>query len=188
VRELLTFSRTHRVDFRAVDLNVIIGRLRPMLVNMAGEGVELTIVFSEEPVVVMSDSVQIEQILMNLCTNGRDAMPDGGNLSIATATVAVDAAEARRQYPPVSGKYALISVKDTGPGIDEKTRERIFEPYFTTKDVGKGTGLGLAIVYGIVKQHQGWIWVDSEPGQGTTFKIYLPLLEKNRADMENKRE
>jgi signal transduction histidine kinase len=188
IRQLLTFSRTEQVEFRPVDLNVIVRRLRPVLVNMAGEGVALHVSFSEAPVMVMSDSVQMEQILMNLCTNGRDAMPDGGTLSITIGIETTDGGGAREGYPPAPGRYGLIMVSDTGPGMDEKTRERIFEPYFTTKDVGKGSGLGLAIVYGIVKQHKGTIWVDSELGQGTTFRVYLPLLEKSGADMENKRE
>ena len=185
IRGLLTFSRTQRINFRPADLGGIIRRLQPMLANMAGEGVDLKVSLPEVPVMVMSDSVQLEQILMNLCANGRDAMPDGGVLSISVEMVTIGS-EAGRQYPPEPGRYAVMSVRDTGPGMDEKTRERIFEPYFTKKDVGKGTGLGLAIVYGIVKQHRGWIWVESEKGEGTTFRIYLPLLEKNEEDMENK--
>ncbi|MDA8431735.1 MAG: ATP-binding protein [Nitrospiraceae bacterium] len=188
IRELLTFSRTHQFELRPVDLNVVVRRLKPMLDNMAGEAVGLSIGLSDEPVMVMSDSVQIDQILMNLCTNGRDAMPDGGMLSITVGTVSVAPEETRSSYPPTPGGYGMITVSDTGPGMDEKTRERIFEPYFTTKDVGKGTGLGLAIVYGIVKQHRGWVWVDSEPGRGTMFKVYIPLLEKSGPDMENKSE
>jgi signal transduction histidine kinase len=187
IRGLLIFSRTQRINFRPADLCGIIRRLQPMLTNMAGEGVGLKFSLPEWPVMVMSDSVQMEQILMNLCTNGRDAMPDGGVLSISVEEVTIDP-EAGKQHPPKPGRYALMSVGDTGPGMDDNTRARIFEPYFTTKDVGKGTGLGLAIVYGIVKQHKGWIWVESAKGEGTTFRIYLPLLEKNAEDMENKSE
>jgi signal transduction histidine kinase len=185
VRGLLTFSRTQRISFRPTDLGGIIRRLQPMLASMAGEGTDLKVSLPGRPVMVMSDSVQMEQILMNLCANGRDAMPDGGTLSVLVELVTVGP-EAGSQYPPEPGRYALISVSDTGPGMDEKTRGRIFEPYFTTKDVGKGTGLGLAIVYGIVKQHKGWIWVDSAKGEGTTFRVYLPLFEKSAEDMGNK--
>ncbi len=187
IRGLLIFSRTQRINFRPADLCGIIRRLRPMLSNMAGEGVRLQLSLPEGPVMVMSDSVQMEQILMNLCSNGRDAMPDGGVLSISAEKVTVEP-EAGKQYPPKPGRYALISVGDTGPGMDETTKSRIFEPYFTTKDVGKGTGLGLAIVYGIVKQHKGWIWVESAKGEGTTFMTYFPLLEKDAGDMENNSE
>jgi len=185
IRGLLTFSRTQRINFRPADLGGIIRRLQPMLANMAGEGVHVKVSLPERAVMVMSDSVQLEQILMNLCANGRDAMPDGGMLSIKVEPGTIESG-AGGQYPPKPGRYAVMSVSDTGPGIDDKTKERIFEPYFTTKDVGKGTGLGLAIVYGIVKQHNGWIWVESEKGEGTTFRVYLPLLEKNEKDMGNK--
>ena len=183
IRGLITFSRTQRIHFHPADLGGIIRRLQPMLANMAGEGVDLEVSLPAGQLMVMSDSIQLEQILMNLCANGRDAMPDGGMLSISLEMVTIGS-EAGGQYPPKPGRYAVMSVSDTGPGMDDKTKERIFEPYFTTKDVGKGTGLGLAIVYGIVKQHNGWIWVESEKGEGTTFRVYLPLLENNEEDME----
>ena len=125
----------------------------------------------------MADPGQIEQILMNLATNARDAMPKGGLLTIRTETADIDHKFMTEHSFGQEGKYALISFTDTGMGIDRETREKIFEPFFTTKEAGKGTGLGLSMVYGIIKQHEGYINVYSEPGKGTTFRIYLPLIE-----------
>jgi CheY-like chemotaxis protein len=129
----------------------------------------------------MADMTQIAQVLMNLATNARDAMPRGGDLRIETSRVEIDGEFKRIHGFGEPGKYALISVADTGTGIDEKTKERIFEPFFTTKEVGKGTGLGLSIVYGIVKQHGGYITVESEQGRGTVFRIYLPEVKAEAA-------
>jgi CheY-like chemotaxis protein len=133
---------------------------------------------------VMADTGQIDQALMNLATNARDAMPEGGVLVIETELVEFDEDYVRRHAFAEPGKYMLISMTDTGQGIDAKTREKIFEPFFTTKDVGKGTGLGLSMVYGIIKQHNGYINVYSEPGRGTTFKIYLPVIEQEAEKLE----
>jgi len=141
------------------------------------EDIKLTTVLADKRCMVMADTGQMEQVLMNLATNARDAMPEGGILSISTDIVEMGDEYIKAHGYGKVGKYVLISISDTGKGMDEKTKERIFEPFFTTKEVGKGTGLGLAIVYGIIKQHNGYIDVDSESGKGTTFRIYLPLIE-----------
>jgi hypothetical protein len=125
----------------------------------------------------MADAGQIEQVMMNLATNARDAMPNGGSLSITTGQVVVEEGSEALYDLPAPGNYALISVVDSGTGIDRQSIDRLFEPFFTTKEVGKGTGLGLSIVHGIIKQHDGSVLVSSEPGKGTTFEIFLPLME-----------
>lgn len=173
---LLAFSRRQVINPKPVDVNDIVKRVEALLRRLIGEDVELAMQPAERGLIVMADAGQIEQVLMNLATNARDAMPDGGMLTIATQELDLqeDFISAHGFGRP--GKYVLISVSDTGAGMDERTREKIFEPFFTTKEVGKGTGLGLSIVYGIVKQHDGVINVYSEQGKGTTFKIYLPLI------------
>lgn len=169
VQGLFTFSRVHKINAAPVDLNMIIRRLTPMLADMAGERIDLRISLSEEALMVIADALQIEQVLMNLCSNARDAMPDGGTLTIETSSVMpFETAEV----------FARILISDTGTGMDEEIRERIFEPFFTTKDVGKGTGLGLSIVHGIIKQHKGNIELQSKKGEGTAFRILLPLIVK----------
>jgi CheY-like chemotaxis protein len=164
------------MDVKAIDLNAIIKRSEQLLGRVIGEDIEFRTKRSENELSVLADVVQIEQVLMNLAGNARDAMPDGGILLIETeeATLGEDFIRANSYGRP--GKYACLSVTDTGTGMDENTRLRIFEPFFTTKEVGKGTGLGLSMVYGIIKQHDGYINVFSEPGKGTTFKIYFPLI------------
>jgi PAS domain S-box-containing protein len=174
-RSLLTFSRKQLSNLMPVDVNAVIGRVDKLLHSIIGEDIDLRLALALRDLTVNADAGQLEQILMNLATNARDAMPHGGILSIESAVVeSGDILE--RQQDPGAKKYVLISVTDTGVGMDEKTRERIFEPFFTTKDLGRGTGLGLSMVYGIVKQHNGNIHCYSEPGKGTTFKVYLPLL------------
>ncbi len=176
VQSLLAFSRRQVISPKAVDLNGILTNLAKMLRRLIREDIHLNIDLSKEPSVVMADAGQIEQVLMNLCTNARDAMPQGGTLSIAIGK----AESADDLFPNVEvtkpGVYATITVSDTGTGMDEETLKKIFEPFFTTKEVGRGSGLGLASVYGIVKQHDGYIDVKSVPGQGTIFCIYLPML------------
>jgi two-component system cell cycle sensor histidine kinase/response regulator CckA len=172
---LLAFSRTQIIDTKPVDVNEIILVLEKLLTRLIGEDIELSTHLTHKDTVVMADTTQIEQALMNLATNARDAMPDGGSLIISTDSVSLDDDFVNTYGFGKQGNYAMISFADTGQGMDDATRERIFEPFFTTKEVGKGTGLGLAMVYGIVKQHEGFINVYSEPGKGTTFKIYLPL-------------
>lgn len=176
-RQLLAFSRKQVIAPRETDLNALIKGMEKFLIRLIGEDIEFKTVLAGEDLIVMVDSGQIEQVIMNLCTNARDAMPGGGVLSVSTEVKEQDAVYAEAQGLPQPGKYASISVTDTGQGMDEKIIQRIFEPFFTTKEQGKGTGLGLSIVYGIIKQHNGNITVYSEPGRGTTFRIYLPLVK-----------
>ena len=174
-RQLLAFSRKQVMRPAVCDLGAVVDGACGMLRRVIGEDITFTVSRLDQPVWVNVDSGQIEQVLMNLAVNARDAMPNGGTLAIDTST-SVIARETARDGQMPAGSYALISVRDTGCGIDEDTKSHLFEPFFTTKEVGKGTGLGLATVYGIVKQSGGFIWVDSEPAAGTTFWIYLPIV------------
>ena len=182
-QSLLAFSRKQITNPRPVNLNEIIGRIDHLLSRIIGEDIKLQTMLSEEGEIVMADPGQIEQVLMNLATNARDAMHEGGLITIETETVEIDQRFIDKHGFGKEGMYAVISVTDTGIGMDKETREKIFEPFYTTKEVGKGTGLGLAMAYGIVKQHEGYINVYSEPGKGTTFRIYLPLIQAT-AEME----
>ncbi len=176
-RGLLAFSRKQVINLLPVNLNEIVKRLEGILSRVIGEDVELETTLTDEELIVMADSSQMEQVLMNLCTNARDAMPDGGLLIIKTELVELDNEFIKEHGYGKLGMFARIVVADTGAGMDEETRRKIFEPFFTTKEVGKGTGLGLAIVYGTIKQHNGYINVYSTPGEGTTFTIYLPVIK-----------
>jgi len=180
-RELLAFARRQVLQPRAVDLNTVAGGLVSFLDKVIGKDIEFKFLDAKlDP--VKADPTQIEQVLMNLCLNARDAMPQGGRLVIETEMVELDESYCRF-YPYVqAGRYAVVSVSDTGIGMDAETRERIFEPFFTTKERGKGTGMGLATAYGIVKQHGGFIHVYSEPGHGSLFRVYLPVLEGTQAE------
>jgi len=182
-KDLLTFSRRQIVNLQPVDLNRIIRNMKGLLLRVIGEDTELSTLLTDSDLTIMADSTQIDQILMNLATNAQDAMPKGGKLIVSTDRVEINGEYIRRYGYGKPGSYAVLSVEDTGAGMDEKIRERIFEPFFTTKEVGKGTGLGLAMVYGIVKQHDGYINVYSEPGSGTTFKILLPLVQIKTEDL-----
>jgi CheY-like chemotaxis protein len=153
-----------------------------MLARLIGENIEYAFTPDAKLVSVKADPGQIGQVIMNLVVNSRDAMPHGGNITVRTRNVVLDRDEARKRHPMEPGEYALLSVTDTGQGMDEETKAHIFEPFFTTKEVGKGTGLGLATVYGIVKQSGGFIWVESAPGKGTTFEIYLPHSQGAKVD------
>jgi len=177
-RQLLAFSRMQVIQPKSLDLNGVVGEMAKMLRRLIGDDIELNIVSGASLGVVKVDQTQIEQVLMNLVLNARDAMPEGGRLTIETANVSLDDNYARRHAGVQPGKYVMMVVSDTGVGMDAETQTHIFEPFFTTKELGKGTGLGLATVYGVVKQNDGWIWVYSEAGRGTTFKIFLPQIEE----------
>ncbi len=174
---LLAFSRKQIIDLKPIDLNMVIRRVEKLLIRLIGEDVELKTKLAANDLQVLADSVQIEQILMNLSTNARDAMPDGGLLMIETSVFEMGEEFQRSFGYGKQGTYAAITISDTGMGMNEKTRLKIFDPFFTTKEVGKGTGLGLAMVYGIVKQHNGYINVASEPSRGATFTVYFPLIQ-----------
>jgi len=176
-KQLLAFSRSPAIQPRVLDLNERLRDISKLLRPLLGDDIEILIVSRSPSAVVEADPGQLDQIVVNFAVNARDAMPRGGKFILETGVVEFDRAFAERHQPLTPGKYVLLAVSDTGEGMDEATVSRIFEPFFTTKEVGKGTGLGLATVYGIVKQSAGHITVYSEPGQGTTFKIYFPSAE-----------
>jgi PAS domain S-box-containing protein len=174
-RQLLTFGRRQALEVRVVDVNALLGDVVKLLGRLIGEDVRLTVRLTADRPTVQADPGQLEQVVMNLCVNARDAMPRGGELTLLTESVTVDEEFCVTHPWARPGEYVRLTVSDTGMGMDAETRARIFEPFFTTKELGRGTGLGLAVVYGIVKQHEGLIHVYSEPGHGTTFRVYLPL-------------
>jgi PAS domain S-box-containing protein len=181
-RQLLLFSRKQSMQTQALDLCHLIGDLGKMLQRLLGEHIEIHTTYQSDGVLIQADPGMVEQVIVNLCVNARDAMPNGGLLRLETNLVELteDAPLPHAEARP--GRFLCLSVCDSGCGMDEKTLSRIFEPFYTTKPKGKGTGLGLATVYGIVKQHQGWIDVHSRPGKGTTFRIYFPVTEKPAID------
>jgi len=181
-KSLLAFSRKQNITFNPVNLNKIIKSTKKILLRLIDDNIEFKVTLAKEDLIVLADAGQIDHILFNFATNARDAMPDGGVLTITTESVNLEEkyiSDDQKNKDERASRYALIRVEDTGMGMDNKTLERIFDPFFTTKEVGKGTGLGLSMVYGVIKQHNGYIDVSSQPGKGTQFRIYLPIIEGN---------
>jgi two-component system, cell cycle sensor histidine kinase and response regulator CckA len=183
-RQLLAFSRRQVLEPRVIDLSDVVRNVSRMLQRLIGENIELSTAGASELFHVLADPAQIEQVIMNLAINARDAMPRGGKLTIETRNAQLDGSHWRKDFPLGAGDYALLAVSDTGIGMTPEVKSRLFEPFFTTKPRGEGTGLGLSTAYGIVKQSGGYIWVYSEPGQGTVFKVYLPRVDAPLASAE----
>ncbi len=183
-RQLLAFSRRQVLQIARVDVNAILDRLLSMLRRVLREDISLELKMAADPLWVDADAGMIEQVVMNLVVNARDAMPGGGRLTLVTETVEVSADALPAHADSSPGRYVRLAVADTGHGMDAETRQRVFEPFFTTKDSGRGTGLGLATVYGIVRQHKGWIDVDSTVGRGTTFTVYYPAAPGPAAESD----
>lgn len=179
VGNLLAFSRKQTLEYHPVDMNIAIKEFENLLHRTIREDIEIKIITAPEIKLIMADIGQIEQVIMNLVVNAADAMPEGGKLTIETSLIDLDESYTGSHQGVKPGTFVMLSVSDSGHGFDSEVKEHIFEPFFTTKDKSKGTGLGLSTVYGIVKQHQGNIWVYSEPGKGSTFKVYLPVFEGN---------
>ena len=194
-RQLLAFGRRQVFSIEPTDLNTVVASVDRLLRRLIGEHVRCVLRLSSDPAVIMADTRQLENVLTNLAVNARDAMPGGGRLTMATSIVELSSDDARQHPMMAPGRYAVLAVSDTGHGMDDATKARIFEPFFTTKTQGQGTGLGLSSVYGIVKQMGGFIWVYSEVGRGTTFRLYFPTTsaaprartERERHDQTRRR-
>ena len=180
-QQLLAFSRKQILAPKVLNIQTVVADMEKILQRLIGEDIQLETSSEKELGLVKADRSQIEQVILNLAVNARDAMPGGGRLTIETANVELDASVARIPEVLAPGKYVMLAVTDNGVGMGADTQAHIFEPFFTTKEKGKGTGLGLATVYGIVKQSGGYIWVYSEPGHGATFKVYLPRIDEQAA-------
>jgi two-component system cell cycle sensor histidine kinase/response regulator CckA len=186
-RQLLMFSRQQVLEPKVLDLNEILSGMEKMLQRILGADVDLVTMPASSLGRVRVDRSSIEQVIMNLAVNARDAMPTGGRLTMETSNVVLDDAYARSHLGAAAGRYVMLAITDTGTGMDQATLARIFEPFFTTKEVGKGTGLGLSTVFGITQQCGGGVWAESEPGKGTTFKVYLPRVD-SEAEAANRLE
>ncbi len=184
-QQLLAFSRKQIIDPKLVDLNAVVGRSNRMISRIIGEDISLDFIPSDDDVIVLIDPAQVDQILVNLATNARDAMPSGGSLSIRIETIELPRDSAMFSSCAQEGSFAMISVGDQGEGMDEDTLGKIFEPFFTTKEKSKGTGLGLSTVYGIIKQNDGFIDVQTTLGKGTTFRLCLPLSHDHTSELES---
>jgi len=176
--QLLAFSRKQLMEQKDVDLNELVQSMMKLMPRLIGEDIEVVLIRGHDIGIVRADPSQLEQVLMNLCVNARDAMPGGGKLVIETENVLINGEYCAAHSGAREGRYVLMSVTDNGQGMDKETLAQIFEPFFTTKELGKGTGLGLSSVYGIVKQHGGKVQAYSEKGKGTTIKVYLPIVER----------
>ncbi|MBW8004016.1 MAG: response regulator [Planctomycetes bacterium] len=185
-QQLLAFSRKQVLKPHVIDLNLLITKLGSMLKRLVSEDINLTTELGSNLGNIKADPGQVEQVIMNLVVNARDAMPEGGAITIETLGVNLDESYHQQHPEVIPGDYVLLAVSDTGHGMDEETQSQVFEPFFTTKEVGKGTGLGLSTVYGIVKQSGGFIWVYSKLEQGTTFKIYLPQITGTKKQHESR--
>jgi two-component system cell cycle sensor histidine kinase/response regulator CckA len=185
-RQLLAFSRKQILEPRVMNLQTVVADVEKILRRLIGEDIDLVTTSTPALGLVRADPTQIEQVIMNLAINARDAMPNGGRLAIETANVKLDASTSHPSVILAPGEYVMLAVTDNGCGMDAETQAHIFEPFFTTKEQGKGTGLGLATVYGVVKQSGGYVWVYSEPGHGTTFKVYLPSIDSEGAPKGSK--
>jgi two-component system, cell cycle sensor histidine kinase and response regulator CckA len=186
-RQLLAFSRRQMMEMKLLDLNLLLSDLQKMLCRIIGEDIELVTFLEKDLGGIKADPGQIEQVILNLAINSRDAMKQGGKLTIETANVELDEKYARNHISVKPGRYVLLAVTDTGIGMTVEVKKQVFEPFFTTKEQGRGTGLGLAMAYGIVKQSGGNIWAYSEPGQGTTFKVYLPRVNESLDELRESR-